>query len=125
MLFKEMLETDKKRHEFACIGKLDELYKTYDGSYADLPNMNAGKMWDFFMNLSEVHHDRVADHRIRTTARFVDTNKRIIDFGVGYGWIIPVLMKKNNCSQVTLIRSRTDRVRDHQNCQKNRYCNPP
>lgn len=95
MLFQEMLATDKKRHELACKGKLEELYKTYDGSYTDFPNMNTSRMWDFFMNLSEVHHDPLSNYRIKTTASFVDANKRIVDFGVGYGWIIPILLQKN------------------------------
>lgn len=91
----ELFETDKKRHKLACEGKLERLYKTYDGSYPDLPNMNSTQMWDFFMNNSMVHYDSLARHRIKTSARFVDPNKRIVDFGVGYGWIIPVLLERN------------------------------
>lgn len=95
MDYKAIFETDKTRQALARQGKLKELEQTYDGTYPDLPSMNSSEMWDFFMSHGELHRDPVSYHRLKMTARYIDPSARILDFGVGYGWIIPLLLEKN------------------------------
>jgi len=90
--------TDKLRQKLAEEGNANELAKTYDGSYSDLPSMNNSKKWDFrAMNSARIISGKMDPNtqaRIKTVAELMDRSKKTLDFGVGPGDILAYLMSK-------------------------------
>jgi 2-polyprenyl-3-methyl-5-hydroxy-6-metoxy-1,4-benzoquinol methylase len=98
MEVEKIFESDRIRQRLAAEGKLEQLSATYSGSLPDLPSMNNPEKWDFLafncsrMVAGEINPQSKA--RLSTVAKLVDPALRTLDFGVGPGDVLDVLIQK-------------------------------
>ena len=94
---KNFFTADKLRQTLAKEGRIEELIATYDGSLTDIPSMNNAKKWDFrAVNSGRMGGGVMDAHslkRLEYVARYVDTTKKILDFGFGPADILHFLAK--------------------------------
>lgn len=86
-----VFDVDVYRQELAASGKLSELLESYNGGYPEISNISTAEKWD---NLSDF--DCIPEIRLKRLERVVElieTNKKILDIGVGWGDIVPILSK--------------------------------
>jgi 2-polyprenyl-3-methyl-5-hydroxy-6-metoxy-1,4-benzoquinol methylase len=94
-----VFDVDVYRQKLAASGKLSELLDTYKGEYPEISNISTAEKWD---NLSAL--DCIPEIRIKRLERVVDLidiNKKILDIGVGWGDIVPLLTQHNKTVNYT------------------------
>src|SRR5258708_3962834 len=91
---KDMFDTDRIRADLAKGQDYDALRTTYTSKdFLDIPGMNTAEKWDGLATFDYLPPHRVK--RIKTVAKMLDVADEILDFGVGWGDIIPYLLKRN------------------------------
>ena len=96
---KNPFEIEKKRQEFASESRLNELKTLYHSSYASIKNLNTGEFWDERIDERTDHipPDGMTKDRIKTTYKFLPKGvRRVLDIGVGYGYVEKLLSKNTN-----------------------------
>lgn len=92
-----MFDTDPLRTRLAQSNDLDGLKKTYSGNLPEIPAMNTPEKWDGLSGMDWAPPHRT--QRIETVATILANEgllkSEILDFGVGWGDIIPEILKKN------------------------------
>lgn len=89
---------EKARQILSSINDLDSLRKTYNLQYAEIRNLNTASFWNRKLskeaNLEK--QDGMTQDRVKTAFRFLPRNaKKILDIGVGNGFIEELLSRKN------------------------------
>lgn len=90
---KEMnvFDVDFYRQKLAKEEKLQELAQTYSGEYPELGDISTSEKWDSLTAMDSIPEIRI--RRLERVARLVDTGKKILDIGVGWGDIVPILRR--------------------------------
>ena len=86
---------DETRQAIARDGDLRALRATYaKGAYPELPDMSSAELWDDLAGYSAVPAFRI--RRLQAVAELVASDARVLDVGVGWGEIIPMLRDRGN-----------------------------
>lgn len=94
-------QADIDRNILASSGKLLRLLQTYKkGMYPEIPDLSSSELWDSQSEYSEVPSFRI--RRLREVEKNIPTSARILDIGVGWGEIIPMLLEKTQRQYVGL-----------------------
>ncbi len=78
------------RDKLASEKKLQKLKKTYSLKYLEIKDSNSAPFWNVKWSIYNglQQQDSITKDRIRTTASFLPkTAKRILDIGIGHGWV--------------------------------------
>jgi len=87
------LQADVDRNHFAIQRDYESLKNSYlVGVYPDVPELSTSKLWDSHSEYSSVPDFRL--RRLRMVESLVPHDAKILDIGVGWGEIIPMLMEK-------------------------------
>jgi 2-polyprenyl-3-methyl-5-hydroxy-6-metoxy-1,4-benzoquinol methylase len=86
-------EVDKVRARLARSGDFDALRATYaQGAYPELADLSSAALWDNLADYAEVPDFRL--RRLRAVAELVAPGTKVLDVGVGWGEIIPMLQER-------------------------------
>jgi 2-polyprenyl-3-methyl-5-hydroxy-6-metoxy-1,4-benzoquinol methylase len=86
-------DTDRFRTRLARSHDLEQLRQTYAvGAYPELADLSSSQLWDDLAEYSEVPDFRV--RRLRAVADLVPPGSTVLDIGVGWGEIIPMLRQR-------------------------------
>lgn len=86
-------DVDKIRHECVREQKIEQFKETYkEGLYPELPEMSTASVWDDLALQEEVPDFRV--RRLRAAADLIPQRAKILDIGVGWGEIVPMIIAK-------------------------------
>lgn len=91
-------QTEQHRNELATLGKLQELKKTYTSKYPEIRDENSARFWNHRLaNHEELHQqDGMTQDRIKIAARFLPQYAdRVLDIGIGHGWVEELIVKRN------------------------------
>lgn len=87
---------DALRLELARKGDLQALRASYvAGAFAELADMSSAQLWDELAACSQVPDFRV--RRLRAVAERVPPGSRVLDVGIGWGEIIPMILARDGC----------------------------
>lgn len=95
---KAAIDIEYKRSKLAAEDKLQELKETYSSKYPEIKDLNSAKHWDERQNLRMdlMQQDGMTQDRVRMAARFVPNSvQKILDIGIGHGWVEEILEKRN------------------------------
>lgn len=88
-----VFKIDKYRHELANSGDLDALKDTYSGTFPEMEDLSTLKKWDQLLIANE-SVPIVRIERLEKVVSLIQHNDSILDIGVGWGDIIPILKNK-------------------------------
>jgi ubiquinone/menaquinone biosynthesis C-methylase UbiE len=88
-----VFDVDKLRQDLAKSKKINDLKETYNGKYPELSDISTAEKWDALADNNEIPEIRVK--RLEMISTMIDTNKKILDVGAGWGDIIPILLREN------------------------------
>lgn len=89
-------EVDNIRARLARSGDFHALRGTYaPGAYPELADLSSAQLWDDLASFAEVPEFRV--RRLRAVASLVPPGSKVLDVGVGWGEIIPMVQARGNC----------------------------
>lgn len=89
-------DVDNIRHAKARDGDLQGLRKSYaNDAYPELPDMSSAELWDDLAGSREIPDFRI--RRLRAVADQVPPGSNVLDVGIGWGEIIPMILERNNC----------------------------
>lgn len=93
---KEMnvFDVDFFRQELAAAGDIKGLLETYSGNYPEIGDISTAEKWDGLSERDNVPEIRIK--RLERVVRLIDFDKKILDIGVGWGDIVPILHRYNN-----------------------------
>lgn len=86
-----VFDVDVYRQKLAASGKLSELLESYKGGYPEISNISTAEKWDNLSDFDSIPEIRVK--RLERVVELIDLNKKILDIGVGWGDIVPILYK--------------------------------
>lgn len=89
----KIFEIDYLRQRLAKNQQLEELEKTYSGIYPEV-EINTKEKWDTLTNMKYVPEFRIK--RLEKVSKIIDPFSKILDIGVGWGDIVPILRNRNN-----------------------------
>lgn len=92
-------KVEEYRQSLASIGDLDTLVKTYNQLMAEIKNLNTSSFWNERLkeSVSLRNQDGMTKDRVNIAFRYLPkTAKRILDIGIGYGFIEEFLSKSKN-----------------------------
>ncbi|MBI4825098.1 MAG: class I SAM-dependent methyltransferase [Nitrospirae bacterium] len=96
---RDVFAADIYRRELAASMKLEDLRQTYSGDYPELGDISTSEKWDSLSGMESVPEVRIK--RLEKAARLIDADKKILDIGVGWGEILPMLLKENKAADYT------------------------
>ena len=86
-------DSDARRIDLIHGVKLEEFRKSYEiGVMPELADMSTAELWDDLADFDEVPPFRLK--RLKTIANIVRPKKTVLDVGIGWGEIIPMLHEK-------------------------------
>lgn len=86
-------DTDSYRSRLATAGNLPALQSSYEpGALPELEDMSSAELWDELATYSEVPAFRL--RRLREVAKRVPADAQVLDIGIGWGEIIPMLQER-------------------------------
>ncbi len=89
----DLWQADIDRNTLASSGSLSRLLQTYKkGAYPDIPDLSSNELWDSHSEYSDVPDFRI--RRLREVEKNISPTANILDIGVGWGEIIPMLLEK-------------------------------
>jgi len=94
-------EIECKRAELAATGRLKELRKLYSSKYPEIKDGNTANFWDtrYKKRTTLAEQDGMTRNRCQIAASFCPTSKfvkfKILDIGMGDGWLEEILENKN------------------------------
>lgn len=89
-------EIDGIRHARACENNLEALRNTYEnGACPELPDMSSAELWDNLAAANEAPPFRL--RRLHAVAQQIPAGSDVLDVGIGWGEIIPMIMERGNC----------------------------
>ncbi|MBI4843573.1 MAG: class I SAM-dependent methyltransferase [Nitrospirae bacterium] len=94
-----VFEVDIYRQGLAASKRLEELRETYSGNYPELGDISTAEKWDSLSGMENVPEIRV--RRLEKVVRLISQGKKILDVGVGWGDILPLLLKQNKAGDYT------------------------
>lgn len=84
---------DELRKDYARRGDLTGLRRTYDGgAYPELADLSSAELWDDLASFNEVPAFRI--RRLRAVADLVPPGASVLDIGVGWGEIVPMILAR-------------------------------
>jgi len=86
-----VFDVDIIRQRLAESGRVEELLKRYSGEDPEIGDISTAEKWDNLSDMDKVPEIRI--RRLERVVRLIDTDKKILDIGVGWGDIIPILHK--------------------------------
>lgn len=94
-------DSDRIRQSLAQERNLEALRESYSGSsYPELPDMSSAALWDELAGHSDAPDFRL--RRLRAVAEMITPGTHVLDIGVGWGEIIPMIRERAGCSYVGL-----------------------
>lgn len=89
-------KVDELRAALASTGQLTALKESYArGAYPELEDMSSARLWDELAACSEVPDFRV--RRLKAVAERIPPGTSVLDIGIGWGDIIPMIHARKNC----------------------------
>ena len=89
----DLWKADLDRNLLASSRSFIKLKQTYKkGAYPDIPDLSSNELWDSHSEYSEVPDFRI--RRLREVEKNISPIASILDIGVGWGEIIPMLLEK-------------------------------
>lgn len=89
-------QVDELRARLARRGDRDGLRQTYaPGAYPELADLSSAQLWDDLAGYTEAPDFRI--RRLRAVAELVQPGSRVLDIGIGWGEIIPMILARGNC----------------------------
>ncbi|MEQ1772382.1 MAG: class I SAM-dependent methyltransferase [Burkholderiales bacterium] len=86
-------EVDSIRHAIARKGDLQALRRSYaKDAHPELPDMSSAALWDDLASSSEAPEFRI--RRLRAVANQVVPGSNVLDVGIGWGEIIPMILSR-------------------------------
>ena len=86
----DVFDVDLLRQQLAKANRMQELYETYLGDYKEISDISTAEKWDNLSGtVTAVPEVRIK--RLEKVVNLIDPNKTILDIGVGWGDIIPIL----------------------------------
>lgn len=95
---KNPFEVEKMRQKLALLGDLIRLKGMYSVKYPEIKNLNTGRFWNTKLkNRQELKiQDGMTKDRARIVARLIPgETKKLLDIGIGHGWIEEIISKKD------------------------------
>ncbi len=89
-----VFDVDVLRQELAVSGEINKLMDTYGGEYPEVEDISTHEKWDNLAEMEIVPDIRIK--RLEKVAELIDVEKKILDIGVGWGDIVPILLKCND-----------------------------
>lgn len=89
-----VFDVDFFRQKLADTGDIKGLLETYSGNYPEIGDISTAEKWDNLAEMNSIPEIRIK--RLERVVRLIDTDKKILDIGVGWGNIVPILHKYNN-----------------------------
>jgi len=87
---------DALRQELAQKGDVSALRATYEpGRYPEPPDISSTELWDDLASYGEVPAFRI--WRLKAVAEQIPTGSHVLDIGVGWGEIVPMILARGNC----------------------------
>ncbi len=94
-------KADIDRNIFAKSNRYELLRESYFlNTYPDVPNLSSTTLWDLQSKNVEIPEFRI--RRLKAVAELIPFHSSILDIGVGWGEIIPMIMKKSPLNYVGL-----------------------
>jgi len=94
-------DIDRIRNELLSVGDMDAYRASYsEEAYPELEDMSSTALWDDLATYDNVPEFRI--RRLTTVADNVPVNSKVLDIGVGWGEIIPMLKKRQISEYVGL-----------------------
>lgn len=91
-------EIEKIRQKLAEKSDLKKLQTTYGDNIPEIENLNTASFWNERLNQQHAleAEDEVTQNRVKIASSFLPyTAKKILDIGVGYGFIEEILLKES------------------------------
>jgi 2-polyprenyl-3-methyl-5-hydroxy-6-metoxy-1,4-benzoquinol methylase len=93
---KDPFESDSVRNNLAQNGDFDALRETYNNdAYPELEDMSSARLWDELASCSEVPSFRI--RRLQAVADRILPGSSVLDVGVGWGEIVPMILARDSC----------------------------
>ena len=93
----DAFEVDNIRHVLAREGDLHALSESYQNStYPEMPDLSSAQLWDSLAEGKDIPEFR--SRRLSAVARRVPFGARVLDVGIGWGEIIPMILSRGNSS---------------------------
>ena len=86
-----VFDVDIYRQKLAASCRLSELHETYNGEYPEISNISTAEKWDNLSGLDSIPEVRL--NRLERVIELIEINKKILDIGVGWGDIVPILSR--------------------------------
>jgi 2-polyprenyl-3-methyl-5-hydroxy-6-metoxy-1,4-benzoquinol methylase len=87
---------DVLRQDLARKGDVAALRATYEpGSYPELSDMSSAELWDDLAAYPEVPEFRI--RRLQAVADRIPPGSKVLDIGIGWGEIVPMVLARGNC----------------------------
>ena len=92
----DVFDVDKLRHALARDGDIEELKKSYgENVYPELPDLSSVGLWDSLATGTAAPAFRT--RRLKAVAEKIPSGSRVLDVGVGWGEIIPMISARGGC----------------------------
>lgn len=86
-----VFDVDVYRQELAASDKLSELLESYNGRYPEISNISTAEKWDNLSGFDCIPEIRLK--RLERVVKLIELNKEVLDIGVGWGDIVPILSR--------------------------------
>jgi 2-polyprenyl-3-methyl-5-hydroxy-6-metoxy-1,4-benzoquinol methylase len=93
-------DVDSIRHQMAIQGKFMGLSESYSGKYPELPEISTSLKWGKLLSEYEIIPE-VRIQRLERVVELLDLSKKVLDVGVGWGDIVPLILRKNPMADYT------------------------
>ena len=87
---------EKIRQKFALAGQLKRLKNTYNKKFPEIKDVNNSSFWNnrYLEKIELECQDGMTKDRIKIAVSFIPSGKqRILDVGVGLGWVEEIIEK--------------------------------
>lgn len=91
---------DSIRHQMAIKGDSLGLSESYSGKYPELPEISTSLKWDKLLSEYAIIPE-VRIQRLKRVVELLDLSKKVLDVGVGWGDIVPLISGKNPMADYT------------------------